>query len=198
MVWPCLVQIHYLLILPLLFVYPGIVSLMKYAINIGAQVVLFPFVLEGGYDLGDEKITNNVYKKISDYERHNVYICRQTNPMIIKSMMECLTILIGSRMHSNILALSVATPVLAISYLPKTNGIMDMLGLADWVKCPVVALHGDYDPHPAEGVEAPLSERLDDFRFCLLQNCGHKPWIERGARAEFYRVLGRELLEPSS
>jgi pimeloyl-ACP methyl ester carboxylesterase len=61
------------------------------------------------------------------------------------------------------------------------------------VRCPVVAIHGDYDPHPAEGVEAPLSRILKDFRFVLLSRCGHKPWVERHARDEFYRILSGEL-----
>jgi pimeloyl-ACP methyl ester carboxylesterase len=59
----------------------------------------------------------------------------------------------------------------------------------------VVAIHGDYDPHPAEGVQGPLSAILRRFRLILLKNCGHKPWIERQARDEFYRVLKEELRE---
>jgi len=68
--------------------------------------------------------------------------------------------------------------------------------LLEWgkkIQCPVVAIHGDYDPHPAEGVQKPLSVILNDFRFILLKNCGHKPWIERWAKDEFYRILGNEL-----
>ena len=64
-----------------------------------------------------------------------------------------------------------------------------LLELGKEIKCPVVAIHGDYDPHPAEGVQKPLSGVLKDFRFILLRNCGHKPWLERQARSEFYRIL---------
>jgi len=69
----------------------------------------------------------------------------------------------------------------------------ELLALGKSIKCPVAAIHGDYDPHPAEGVEKPLAAVLGDFRFILLKSCGHKPWIERQARDEFYRVLQREL-----
>jgi pimeloyl-ACP methyl ester carboxylesterase len=68
-----------------------------------------------------------------------------------------------------------------------------LLQLARGVECPVVAVHGDYDPHPSEGVRIPLTSTLHDFRFVLLENCGHKPWIERQARDAFYRVLRRAL-----
>jgi pimeloyl-ACP methyl ester carboxylesterase len=68
----------------------------------------------------------------------------------------------------------------------------ELLKLAQDVQCPVVAVHGAHDPHPAEGVQKPLSRVLKDFRFVLLQNCGHTPWIERQARDEFFRILKRE------
>ncbi len=61
------------------------------------------------------------------------------------------------------------------------------------IKCPVVAIHGDYDPHPAEGVQKPLSAILKDFRFILLDYCGHKPWIEKDAREKFFELLEKEL-----
>lgn len=61
------------------------------------------------------------------------------------------------------------------------------------IRCPVTAIHGDHDPHPAEGVRAPLSTRLTDFRFILLRNCGHTPWREKQARGLFFEVLRREM-----
>lgn len=68
-----------------------------------------------------------------------------------------------------------------------------LLKLGKHIKCPVVAIHGDYDSHPAEGVRKPLSVILKSFRFILLKNCGHKPWIEREARDRFYEILKEEL-----
>ena len=67
-----------------------------------------------------------------------------------------------------------------------------LLQSGEHIQCPVVAIHGDYDPHPAEGVQKPLSAILKSFRFILLKNCGHKPWIEREAREAFYRTLKEE------
>ena len=64
------------------------------------------------------------------------------------------------------------------------------------LECPVLAIHGDHDPHPAEGVKAPLSAVVRDFRFVLLERCGHRPWIERQAREAFYARLEEELPGP--
>jgi pimeloyl-ACP methyl ester carboxylesterase len=71
----------------------------------------------------------------------------------------------------------------------------ELLGLGKRIRCPVVAIHGDYDPHPAEGVREPLAAVLEHFRFVLLARCGHTPWYERQAKDEFYRVLQAELSE---
>ena len=69
----------------------------------------------------------------------------------------------------------------------------ELLELGKNITCPVLAVHGDYDPHPAEGVQKPLSAILKSFRFLLLKNCGHMPWIERQARGKFYKTLKEEL-----
>lgn len=69
----------------------------------------------------------------------------------------------------------------------------DLLALGKDIKCPVVAIHGDYDPHPASGIRIPLSSVLKDFRFILLEKCGHTPWVESLARDRFYETLRKEI-----
>ena len=68
-----------------------------------------------------------------------------------------------------------------------------LLEYARQVRCPVVAIHGDYDPYPAAGVQEVLAAILKSFRFILLRNCGHTPWIEKQARKAFYQTLNGEL-----
>jgi pimeloyl-ACP methyl ester carboxylesterase len=67
-----------------------------------------------------------------------------------------------------------------------------LLSMGKNIRCPVVAVHGDYDPHPGEGVKKPLSRILDDFRFILLDKCGHRPWTEKQAKDRFFDILKRE------
>lgn len=74
--------------------------------------------------------------------------------------------------------------------LRKSGGFLDAGKL---VRCPVVAIHGDYDSHPPEGVRDPLSMVLSDFRFIMLERCGHEPWRERYARDRFFEVIEQEL-----
>jgi pimeloyl-ACP methyl ester carboxylesterase len=68
-----------------------------------------------------------------------------------------------------------------------------LLERASRIRCPVTAIHGDYDPHPVEGVQRPLAAALPNFHLILLEQCGHKPWIERQAKDIFYNVLQAEL-----
>jgi pimeloyl-ACP methyl ester carboxylesterase len=75
------------------------------------------------------------------------------------------------------------------SYLRSSGGLLAAVAR---IRCPVVAIHGDHDPHPAEGVREPLSRLLDDFTFHLLDRCGHEPWNERHARDGFFELLTRE------
>lgn len=61
------------------------------------------------------------------------------------------------------------------------------------LKCPVYAIHGDYDPHPFEGVKEPCEKYIKDFEFFLLEKCGHYPWLEKNAKDKFYDILNAKL-----
>jgi len=73
----------------------------------------------------------------------------------------------------------------------RASGQLLQLGMQ--IGCPVVAIHGDHDPHPTEGIRRPLSNVLSNFRFVSLQQCGHYPWHEKKAKNEFYSILRQEL-----
>ena len=75
----------------------------------------------------------------------------------------------------------------------KLRASGDLLELGKQIQCPVIAIHGDYDSHPADGVQIPLTSVLSDFRFILLERCGHSPWIEKEAKDYFYEILEDEL-----
>jgi pimeloyl-ACP methyl ester carboxylesterase len=61
------------------------------------------------------------------------------------------------------------------------------------IKCPVLAIHGNYDTRPAKGVEEPLSKILKKFKFISLDQCGHYPWKEKFAKNRFFEILETEL-----
>lgn len=53
-------------------------------------------------------------------------------PSDLQALYAELRLLVGTRMHANILALGVGVPVVGIAYEPKTAGILEQLGLGDW------------------------------------------------------------------
>jgi pimeloyl-ACP methyl ester carboxylesterase len=69
----------------------------------------------------------------------------------------------------------------------------ELLRLVATITCPVVAIHGDADPHPADGIQQPLAARMKDFRMIMLEQCGHTPWGEKYAMERFYQILEHEL-----
>lgn len=75
----------------------------------------------------------------------------------------------------------------------KLRASGELLELGRNIQCPIVAIHGDYDPHPYQGIQKSLSCVIKDFRFILLEKCGHYPWIERMARGRFYDIIKKEL-----
>jgi pimeloyl-ACP methyl ester carboxylesterase len=73
----------------------------------------------------------------------------------------------------------------------RSNG--KLIGYSKDIKCPVVAIHGDFDPHPADGVKEPLSETLPNFRFNLIERCGHYPWMEKYGKDILYKIFYKEM-----
>jgi pimeloyl-ACP methyl ester carboxylesterase len=73
----------------------------------------------------------------------------------------------------------------------RRNGML--LHYGAHIQCPVVAIHGNDDPHPAAAVKNSLSRECKNFRFILLKQCGHYPWMETVARERFYKKLINEI-----
>jgi pimeloyl-ACP methyl ester carboxylesterase len=69
----------------------------------------------------------------------------------------------------------------------------ELLMHAGRVSCPVLVIHGDFDPHPYNGVKLPLEKVIKEFRFLLLEKCGHEPWNEISAKNFFYDILEKEI-----
>ena len=61
------------------------------------------------------------------------------------------------------------------------------------IRTPITILHGDYDPHPADGVRRVLELYGIPCRFFLLERCGHTPWCEQEAADSLFEILNSEL-----
>lgn len=68
-----------------------------------------------------------------------------------------------------------------------------LLELFKSIKCPIVLMQGEIDPHPYQGVFVPLSECGIDIQTYILEKCGHTPWKEKYAIDKFYQILFDEI-----
>ncbi len=57
------------------------------------------------------------------------------------------------------------------------------------IQSPVLMLHGAEDPHPGPLIHASLAPQLPQLEYREFPRCGHNPWRERAARAQFFVVL---------
>jgi len=96
-----------------------------------ARVVLIPQVSDpsGG---GDWVTTREVYGMLRGKEEAYI-VAGDYWPQELQGIMGQMELFIGTRMHSNIFALTMEVPTIAIAYEHKTEGIMSMLELQHWV-----------------------------------------------------------------
>lgn len=97
------------------------------------HIVLFSQVW-GPTEIEDDRVpARRVAMQLSDLGKQVVLIEQPLPPDLLKSAYGLMDIFIGTRMHSNVFALSEGVPLVAIEYRFKTRGIMQMLGLERWV-----------------------------------------------------------------
>ena len=95
-----------------------------------AWVIFIPHLV-GFWSTGDEEVMETIIARLQHPER--VTKLEPELPEDTKAIIGQCKIFLGTRMHSNIFALGAEVPCIAISYLPKSEGIMHMLDLDRWV-----------------------------------------------------------------
>ena len=106
-------------------------KLVNYLIvGIGATVVLLPFCFMKGYD--DRLEIAQIRRLIGDKAKMKI-IAGKLEPEDLQGVLGRMGLFVGTRGHSNILALSMRVPTLAVSYHHKMNGIMEALEMSEWV-----------------------------------------------------------------
>ncbi len=101
--------------------------------NIQAKVVLIPHVIAPLWWLPDDRIVcQEIYRLVKN--KTNVGIIRHNyTPEELKGVIGQCDLFIGARMHANIAALSMCVPTIALGWSYKYRGIMEKLGLGQYV-----------------------------------------------------------------
>lgn len=98
----------------------------------GNYEIYFMIQCTGPLNDNDLIITKEIIKRLKN--KHHVHLVKKDlNPKELKYIYSKMDFFVGTRMHSNIFALSEGVPCLAISYDYKTDGIMKEFGLGKYV-----------------------------------------------------------------
>lgn len=112
-------------------------ALAGFIINVeklyGASIILIPQVTSG-YNGDDDRVVEERIKNLATEGGANpLQITSEIDHYDIKKMYSKCTFTVGTRFHSVIFSLTSHVPAIAIEYEHKTSGIMQDLGLGDWV-----------------------------------------------------------------
>jgi colanic acid/amylovoran biosynthesis protein len=82
----------------------------------------------------DDRVpARRVKERLADLGNQVTIIEREVTPEVLKAAYGLMRIFIGTRLHSNIFALTEGVPTIMIQYQYKTRGVGRMLGLERWV-----------------------------------------------------------------
>jgi colanic acid/amylovoran biosynthesis protein len=105
----------------------------RFVADCGGVVLFFPQVCGPSQEQDDRVAARRVAALLAGLG-HGVFVLeQQPPPAVLKSAIGLADLFIGTRMHSNLFALSQGVPCLSIAYQFKTQGIMRMLRLDPWV-----------------------------------------------------------------
>ncbi|MBI6004193.1 polysaccharide pyruvyl transferase family protein [Clostridium perfringens] len=107
-------------------------TIIEFSEEKNAVFIFIPQVIFEGDD--DSIVANEIRDRLpKKYKKHFIINKEDWSPVQIKSIIGNFDMFVGTRMHSNIFATSMAVPTVAIAYEKKTNGIMETVGLSDYI-----------------------------------------------------------------
>ena len=109
--------------------------------EMSGHVFLFSQVLGPSLAEDDSRIARRVLERVAVGYSQVICVDSIQSPSQLMAAYGCMDFVVGTRMHSNILALCAGVPVIAIGYMSKTRGIMRSLGLEEWT-CDIETVNG--------------------------------------------------------
>lgn len=119
----------------------ALVDLMRHVVfDLKGSVVLCPQVLGPSKDEDDREISRRL-QAVAGLAGRVKMLDQEIEPGLLSAIYSQLDLFIGTRMHSIILAVDAGVPAIAIGYMNKTWGTMQVLGLNDWI-CDIATVKG--------------------------------------------------------
>jgi len=135
----------------------AMLALMRHVASHGARIAVFAQCTGPTAGQDDRIIARRVTARAHSEQLPVVFIDRALGPEQLRDAYSRLDALVATRMHSAIFALGSGVPCLAIGYLYKSLGIMELLGLQRFV----LAIDTLDTPALIDGFDALWAERFD-------------------------------------
>lgn len=154
----------------------------------GGTAVFFPQVIGPSQREDDRPPAFRIAERLSAEGLHAIALDVAWTPDQLQAAYGQMDLFLGTRLHSVILALSARTPSYAIAYRHKTQGIMAMLGLEEWVNN-IRTLDGK---ELAERLDALWQQRHEVAAQATAAIAALQPGIEEAGRliAEDFETYG--------
>lgn len=108
-------------------------AVRRFLTETGGTAVFLPQVCGPSFEQDDRVAARRVAELLAEFGPRVSVVQTQPPPATLQTAMGLMDIVLGTRMHSNLFAMAGGVPFLAIGYQFKTQGIVQMVGLGDWV-----------------------------------------------------------------
>lgn len=116
-----------------------------------------------------------------------LYKCRHYDHRMLTAAMGMSEMMIGMRLHCQILAMSAGTPCVALNYAPKVRHFMEMAGMAEYV----VEIDGDFSCEKVLAGAVQLRDGRDKIMPGFTARIDRLKEDARKTPAELARVMGQ-------
>jgi len=112
----------------------GLAGALTYMVRKYDPNILFFPQVTGPTEAEDDRIAARHVRDRMETSVDRVYIIEDPlTTVALRTLYRHMDVIVASRLHSGIFALSVGTPTLFIGYLTKTRGVIEDLGLQEWL-----------------------------------------------------------------
>ena len=143
--------------------------------ELGVRVFLF-IQVRGPTRMEEDLLgTQTVLEQLADDVRGQVVVVdEEIHPSMFKACYQKMDFFLATRLHSGIFALGSGTPTVFVGYLTKTRGVLQAIGLQDWMV------------------------QIDDLSADELWQKIRQAWDEREVRAGHLRQIMPEIQRSAS
>ena len=106
------------------------------------RVIFFPQCWGPSANEDDRIPARRIADQLTDFGTAVTVVDSPLAPDLLSAAFGQMDLFVGTRMHSNIFALSHLVPVIAVGYLHKHRGIAELVGIPEWV-CDIRQLDAD-------------------------------------------------------